>query len=142
MSHLSRRDLLKAVAATGAAAVPGLTLVNPAQAKGILKIAFIYVSPVGDVGWSYQHDLGRKAVEAAFGAQVKVTTLGPVAEGPDAERVMTQLVQKGYGLIFATSFGYMNAVLKVAKRFPQVKFEHATGYKRAKNVATYAPRLY
>lgn len=141
MSNLSRRDLIKAVMAS-AAIGSGFTLVNQAQAKGPLKIAFIYVSPAGDAGWTYQHDLGRKAVEAAFGAQVQVTVVGPVSEGPDAERVLTGLCSKGFGLIFATSFGYMNAVLKVAQKFPEVEFEHATGYKRAANVATYATRLY
>jgi simple sugar transport system substrate-binding protein len=107
-----------------------------------LKIGFIYVGPVGDYGWSYQHDLGRKAVEAEFGDAVETTFVESVSEGADAERVLTQLASSGHDLIFATSFGFMNATLKTAQRFPDVKFEHATGYKRADNVATYAGRFH
>ncbi len=113
-----------------------------AQAGEPFKVGFVYVGPVGDHGWSYQHDQGRKAVEKAFGSKVKTTYVESVKEGADAERVIRQLASKGYGLIFTASFGFMNATVKVAKRFPKVKFEHATGYKRLKNLGTYAARFY
>ncbi len=106
------------------------------------KVGFIYVGPVGDGGWTYEHDRGRKAVEAAFGDKVETTYVESVAEGPDAERVMTQMALNGADLIFATSFGYMDAVQNVAKKFPNVKFEHATGYKTAPNVSVYSARFY
>ncbi|MPV85161.1 BMP family ABC transporter substrate-binding protein [Ostreibacterium oceani] len=107
-----------------------------------LKIGFVYVGPVGDFGWSYQHDQGRQAIEEKFGDRVKTTFIESVKEGADAERVITQLANDGHGLIFTTSFGYMNPTVKVAKRFPDVKFEHATGYKRETNLATYSSRFY
>ena len=113
-----------------------------AQAADPLKIGFVYVGPVGDFGYSYQHDQGRQAVEKKFGDKVKTTFVESVPEGADAERVIRQLAQTGNDLIFTTSFGFMNPTLKVAKQFPNVKFEHATGYKRADNVATYAARFY
>ncbi len=114
----------------------------PAMAEEPLKIGFVYVGPVGDMGWTHQHDLGRKAIEKALGDKVKTTYVESVKEGADAERVIRQLAASGNKLIFTTSFGFMNPTLKVAKRFPNVKFEHATGYKRAKNVSTYAARFY
>ncbi len=104
------------------------------------KVGFVYVGPVGDHGWSYQHDQSRLAVEKALG--VKTTFVESVAEGADAERVIRKLASSGNDLIFTTSFGYMNPTLKVAKRFKKVKFEHATGYKRAANVSTYSARFY
>jgi basic membrane protein A and related proteins len=110
--------------------------------KTPLKVGFVYVGPIGDYGWSYQHEQGRKAVEKAFGDKVQTSFVENVPEGADAERVIAQLAETGHGLIFTTSFGFMNPTLKVAKRFPDVKFEHATGYKRAENVATYAARFY
>ncbi len=113
-----------------------------AQAADKLKVGFIYVGPIGDHGWSYQHDQGRLAIEKALGDKVKTSYLEKVPEGPDAERALERLVRSGHKLIFATSFGYMDTVLKVAKRHPDVKFEHATGYKRAGNVATYSSRFY
>lgn len=106
------------------------------------KVGFIYVGPVGDGGWTYEHDQGRKAVEAAFGDKVETVYVENVAEGPDAERVMTQMALNGADLIFATSFGYMDAVQNVARKFPKVKFEHATGYKTAPNVSVYSARFY
>ncbi len=106
------------------------------------KIGFVYVSPVGDAGYTYQHDLGRKAVEEKFGDKVKTSFVESVAEGPDAERVIMKFAKEGYKAVFTTSFGYMNPTLKVAKRFPKVAFEHATGYKRATNVNTYQARFY
>ncbi|MCW9033838.1 MAG: BMP family ABC transporter substrate-binding protein [Rhodospirillales bacterium] len=120
----------------------GFSLNISAQAADKFKVGFVYVGPVGDHGWSYQHHEGLKAVQKAFGDKVETTYAESVSEGPDAERVITQMAQKGADLIFATSFGYMNPVIKVAKRFPKVKFEHATGFKRAKNVSTYNVRFY
>ncbi len=106
------------------------------------KVGFVYVGPIGDHGWTYRHNEGRKAVEAAFGDKVKTTYVESVKEGGDAERVIRQLAASGHGIIFTTSFGYMNPTIKVAKQFPAVKFEHATGYKRADNVSTYSGRFY
>ncbi len=106
------------------------------------KVGFVYVGPTGDHGWTYEHDQGRLAVEKAFGDKVKTTYVENVSEGPDAERVIQQLARSGHDIIFTTSFGYMNPTLKVAKRFPKVKFEHATGFKRADNVSTYSARFY
>ncbi|MGI9425082.1 MAG: BMP family ABC transporter substrate-binding protein, partial [Hyphomicrobiaceae bacterium] len=103
---------------------------------------FVYVGPIGDHGWSYQHHAGLKAVEQAFGDKVETTFVEKVSEGPDSERVIRQLVQQGHDIIFTTSFGFMNPTIKVAKRFPKIKFEHATGFKRAENVATYNIRFY
>jgi len=107
-----------------------------------LKVGFVYVTSTGEAGWSYQHDQARLNLEKVFGDKIKTTFIENVAEGPDAERVITQLAQSGHKLIFTTSFGFMNPTLKVAKRFPDVIFEHATGYKRAKNVGTYFDRIY
>lgn len=107
-----------------------------------VKVAFLYVDPVGDSGWTYQHDLGRRALEKALGAQVKTTYVENVPATADAERVVRQLAAAGNDLIFTTSFGYMDATLKVARLFPKVHFEHATGYKTAANVATYETRFY
>ncbi|WP_026363258.1 BMP family ABC transporter substrate-binding protein [Methylopila sp. M107] len=113
-----------------------------ARADEPLKIAFVYVGPIGDHGWSYQHEVGRKAVEKEFGDKVKTTYVENVSEGPDAERVIAQLAQAGNKLIFTTSFGFMNPTVKVASRFPGVKFEHATGFKTAKNLSIYNARFY
>ncbi len=116
-------------------------IAGSAQAED-LKIGFVYVSPIGDAGWTYQHDLARKALEEKYGDKIKTTFVESVAEGADAERVIRKLAQDGHQLIFTTSFGYMNPTIKVAKQFPKVHFEHATGYKRAKNVSTYLARFY
>ncbi|MDX1453413.1 MAG: BMP family ABC transporter substrate-binding protein [Oleiphilaceae bacterium] len=113
-----------------------------ANANTPLKIGFVYVGPTGDAGWTYAHDMGRQYVEQQLGDAVHTSYVESVAEGADAERVIHQLAAKGHDLIFTTSFGYMNPTLKVAKRFPKVKFEHATGYKRARNVGTYFTRAY
>ncbi|HUF87266.1 MAG TPA: BMP family ABC transporter substrate-binding protein, partial [Thermohalobaculum sp.] len=107
-----------------------------------LKVGFVYVGPISDHGWTYQHDQGRLAIEAAFGDRVETTYVESVPEGPDAERVIRQLAAAGHGLIFTTSFGYMDPTAKIAGMFPDVKFEHATGYKRADNLATYMARFY
>ena len=107
-----------------------------------LKVGFIYVGPVGDHGWTYMHDQGRLTVEKELGDQVETTYVESVKYGADAERVITQMAMQGVDIIFATSFGYMEPTLKVAKEFPNVKFEHITGYKRSKNVATGNIRFY
>ncbi len=123
-----------------AAAIAGIA--TTAQAEEKLKVGFIYVGPIGDHGWSYQHDQGRLAIEKALGDKVQTSYLEKVPEGADAERALERLARSGHKLIFATSFGYMDSVIKVAKRYPDVRFEHATGYKRAKNVSTYSARFY
>ncbi len=115
-----------------------LTAVSMTTAE--TKVGFVYVGPIGDHGWSYQHDQSRLALEKELG--VKTTYVESVPEGADAERVIRQLATAGNNVIFTTSFGYMNPTLKVAKKFPKVKFEHATGYKRSKNVSTYSARFY
>ena len=113
-----------------------------ALAQDKTKVGFVYVGPVGDGGWTYEHDQGRLAVEEAFGDKVETVFVENVAEGPDAERVMTQMALDGADLIFTTSFGFMDPTINVAAKFPNVKFEHATGYKRADNVSTYSARFY
>ena len=110
------------------------------SASAETKVAFVYVGPIGDHGYSYQHDQGRLALEKALG--VKTTYVESVPEGADSERVIRQLAASGHDLIFTTSFGFMNPTIKVAKNFKDVKFEHATGYKRAENVSTYCARFY
>lgn len=132
-----RRMLAAAVAAVAIAAVPAV-----AVAKDKVKAGFVYVGPIGDHGYSYQHDQGRLAMAKALGDKVETTFVENVAEGPDAERVIRELAQSGHDIVFTTSFGFMNPTVKVAERFPDVKFEHATGYKRADNVATYSARFY
>jgi simple sugar transport system substrate-binding protein len=117
-------------------------MVGTAQAADPLKVGFVYVGPIGDHGYSYQHNEGRLAVEKHFGDKVKTTFVENVPEGADAERVIRKLAATGHDLIFSTSFGFMNPTVKVAKRFPKVKFEHATGYKRDKNLSTYMARFY
>ena len=113
-----------------------------ADGHGKTKVGFVYVGPVGDGGWTYEHDKGRLAVEKEFGDSVETVFVESVPEGPDSERVMTQMALGGADLIFTTSFGYMNPTINVASKFPDVKFEHATGYKRADNVSTYSARFY
>ncbi len=112
---------------------------SPLMAKEI-KVGFIYVSPVGDAGYSYAHDLGRREVAKLPG--VKTFYLESIREGQDVERVLTNMARQGYALIFATSYGYMDSVIKIAKRFPKVIFMHCSGFKRAKNVGTYFARMY
>lgn len=113
-----------------------------ATAQQPLKIGFVYVSPIGDAGWTYQHDQGRQQMEKALAGKVTTKYIENVPEGADAERVIRELASSGYQLIFTTSFGYMNPTIKVAKQFPKVTFEHATGYKQAKNVGIYNARFY
>lgn len=158
MNDLNKRSLLKVVAlsALAAAALIGCGKKEPAAPVAAapasapapapkaepFKAAWVYVGPVGDAGWSFAHDLGRKAVEAEFGDKVKTTFVESVPEGADAERVIRDLATQGNKMIFATSFGFMEAMLKVAKDFPDVKFEHATGYKTAPNMRAYDARFY
>ena len=136
---VSRRQFLAGSAATaGAIGLGG----RSALAADPLKVGFAYVGPVGDFGWTHGHDLGRKAIEKALGDKVRTTFVENVAEGPDAERVIRQLASSGNALIFTTSFGFMNPTIKVAKQFPEVMFEHATGYQTAENVSAYNARFY
>ncbi|SFD34865.1 BMP family ABC transporter substrate-binding protein [Paracidovorax konjaci] len=112
------------------------------QQPGPVKAGFVYVSPITEAGWTRQHEEGRRAVEAALGPQVRTTFVENVAEGADAERVIRDLAATGHQIIFTPSFGYMEPTLKVARDFPDVKFESITGYKTAANVATANARYY
>ena len=117
--------------------------IDDVKAKAEVKeyqVGFVYVSPIGDAGWSYAHDKGRLAVEAMEG--VTTSYVEAVPEGPDSERVMLNMARKGYDVIFATSFGYMDPMLKVAKQFPNVVFEHCSGFKLAPNMGNYFGRMY
>jgi basic membrane protein A len=114
----------------------------PAPAPAPLKIAFAYVGPVGDAGWTFAHDNGRKAIEAEFGTKVATSYVENVPEAADAERVIRDMVGQGATLVFGTTFGYMEPMLKVAADHKNVKFEHATGYKMADNMRTYDSRTY
>src|SRR5437588_310700 len=116
--------------------------VDHASAQQKLKVGFVYLGPVGDFGWTYQHEVGRQYVVTELGSKVETTYLENVNEGPDSERSIEQLARSGHKLIFTTSFGYMDPTIKVAKKYPDVFFEHNTGYKRDKNVATYSARFY
>ena len=115
---------------------------SPPASKSPVKAAFVYVTPVFEAGWTHQHDQGRQAVEKALGAAVKTTVVDNVAEGADSERVVRDLAQQGHDVIFTTSFGYMEPTLKVAKEFPNVKFESITGYKTDVNVSVANARYY
>lgn len=123
-------------AAALAAGAPG------AGAADKFKVGFIYLGPVGDFGWTYQHEVGRQGLVKDLGDHIDTTYLENVPEGPDAERAIEQLVRSGHKLIFTTSFGYMDPTAKVARKYPGVHFEHATGFKRDKNLATYSGRFY
>ena len=157
MFDLHKRALIKgagfvAIAAAAALAGCGKKEEPPAPAPAPaaaeapkpepLKAAWVYVGPVGDAGWTFAHDQGRKKVEAEFGDKVVTTFVEKVPEGADAERVIRDLAAQGNKLIFATSFGFMEAMVKVAEEFPDVRFEHATGYKTAANLRVYDARFY
>jgi simple sugar transport system substrate-binding protein len=114
----------------------------PAPKPEPLKVAFVYVGPVGDAGWTFAHDLGRKYAESKYGDRIKTTYVEKVPEGPDAERVIRDLVAQGNKVIFATSFGFGDSMEKAAKDFPDVYFEHATGYKTGPNLRVYEGRFY
>jgi simple sugar transport system substrate-binding protein len=135
---ISRRQALVGVGAGAALGLVG----RQALAAEPLKVGYIYVGPIGDHGWSYRHDQGRLALAEKLSGKVTTSYVENVAEGPDAERVIRQLATTGHGLIFTTSFGFMNATERVARAFPNVKFEHATGYKTLPNLATYDARFY
>jgi len=161
MNDLNKRSLLKLAALTAvasaaligcgkkeeapapapAAPAPAPAAAAPAPAAP-LNIAFAYVGPVGDGGWTFAHDNGRKAIEKEFGDKIKTTFVESVPEGADAERVFRDMVSQGNKLIFGTTFGYMEPMLKVAADNKDVKFEHATGYKTAENMRTYDSRTY
>lgn len=126
-----------------AAPAPAASVAASAPAPAApLKIAFAYIGPVGDGGWTFAHDNGRKAVEKEFGSRVVTSFTESVPEGPDAERVIRDMAGQGNKLIFGTTFGYMDYMLKVAGDHKDVKFEHATGYKTAENLRTYDSRTY
>lgn len=150
MTSLSKRSLIKVAAL---AAIAGAALVGcgkkeeqaaapAAEPAKVTKAAWVYIGPVGDAGWTFAHDLGRKAVEAHFGDKVQTTAVEKIPYGADAERVFRDLAQQGNDIIFGTSFGYMETMLKVAEEFPNVKFEHATGYKTAPNMRIYDASFY
>jgi simple sugar transport system substrate-binding protein len=161
MNDLNKRTLLKLAALTAVAsaalvgcgkkeeapapapapAAPAPSAAAPAPA-GPLNIAFAYVGPVGDGGWTFAHDTARRAIEKEFGDKIKTTYVESVPEGADAERVLRDMVSQGNKLIFGTTFGYMEPMLKVAADNKDVKFEHATGYKTAENMRTYDSRTY
>ena len=159
MNHLHRRaalrfagvaTLLAAAALTGCgkkeeapppAPAPAAEPAPPPKPEP-LKAAWVYVGPVGDAGWTFAHDQGRKAVEAEFGDKVVTTFVEKVPEGADAERVIRDLASQGNKIIFATSFGFMEQMVKVAAEFPDVKFEHATGYKMSENMGIYDAKFY
>ncbi len=119
-----------------------IALLSSVSAPGLAadNVGFVYVSPIGDAGWTYQHDLGRLQVEKETG--VSTSYVENVAEGADAERVIRDMAKRGDKVIFATSFGYMNYALKVSKSFPQTAFVHATGYKLGKNMGLVNARFY
>lgn len=139
---MSAKFIHKALCAL--AVLPALVSFTSASAAETepLKIGFVYVSPIGEAGWTWQQDLGRKEMEEKLGDKIKTQYVEDVPEGADAERVIRDLAQQGNKLIFSTSFGFMNPTLKVAKQFPDVKFVHSTGYKTAANVATTNARFY
>ena len=160
MTDLQKRSMLKvaALSAVAAAALvgcgkkdepapapapaPAPVAEAPAPKPEPLKIAFAYVGPVGDGGWTFAHDNGRKAIEKEFGDKVVTSFVESVPESADAERVLRDMASQGNKLIFGTTFGYMNSIEKIAPDFKDVKFEHATGYKTAENVRTYDSRTY
>ncbi len=157
MTDLNKRSALKLVAMTAVAvaalgacskkeeakpAAPAAAASAPAAKAEPLKIAFAYVGPVGDGGWTFAHDNGRKAIEKEFGDKVVTSFVEKVPESADAERVIRDMASQGNKLIFGTTFGYMDPMLKLAPDFKDVKFEHATGFKTSENMRTYDSRTY
>jgi len=130
----------KLLTVVGAAAVLAFAASGAEAAK--LKACFVYIGPHNDGGWSQQHDSARLEVEKALGDKVETSFVENVPEGPDAERAIERLARSGCGIVFTTSFGFMDPTLKVAAKFPNVKFEHCTGFKTADNVSTYNLRWY
>jgi basic membrane protein A len=141
LAACGKKDEPAPTAAPAATPAPTAAASAPAAAAP-LKIAFAYIGPVGDGGWTFAHDNGRKAVEKEFGAKVQTTFAEQVPESADAERVFRDMVAQGHKLIFGTTFGYMEPMLKAAADHKDVKFEHATGYKTAENLRTYDSRTY
>jgi basic membrane protein A len=139
MAVLKRRGF-SALLGASALAAPGIMRASRADAP--LKVGFVYLGPIGDFGWTYTHDVGRKAAQAALGAEVVTTYVENVPEAPECQAVFENLAAGGNKLIFGTSFGYMNYMVKVAGKYPEVKFEHCTGYKQAPNLSTYDIRFY
>ena len=131
--------MFKRLLAAGAMLLATMTYSHAADP---FKVGFVYVGPVGDHGWTYMHDIGRQAVEEKFGDAVETVFVESVPEGPDAERVMRNMIAEGVDMIFTTSFGYMEQTVKVAKENPDIYFEHATGYKTAPNLSVYSSRFY
>jgi len=139
MTTINRRSLIKSV---GAAALAAPFINKTALGDAPLKVGYVYLGPVGDYGWTWAHEHARKQMLAAMGGKVTADYVENVAEDQSAIPVIRDLARSGHKLIFTTSFGYMDQTITVAKEFPDVKFEHATGYKRAPNVATYNLRFY
>ena len=138
MTNISRRTLMK-----GAGAIATATLIGkPALAAEKIKIGFVFLGPIGDYGWTWAHNKGREAVDAALGDMVETVYVENVAEDASAIPVLRDLANQGCKLIFTASFGYMDQTLAVAAEFPDVKFEHCTGYKRADNVSTYNSKFH
>ena len=137
MTMISRRTLFK-----GAGAATLATLASPAFAEDKVKVGFIFLGPIGDYGWTWAHNKGREALVSELGDKIETIYVENVAEDASAIPVLRDLAQQGCKLIFTTSFGYMDQTLEVAAEFPDVKFEHCTGYKRADNVATYNSRFH
>jgi simple sugar transport system substrate-binding protein len=133
---------LVAFASLAVSVLAGVTSITKANAADKVKVGFVYLTTPGDHGWTYAHELGRQQVEKHFGNKVETSYVENVPEGPDAARIIRELAKKGNNIIFTTSFGYMDPTIKVAKEFPNVKFEHISGYKRAANVATGNIRYY
>lgn len=133
---------MKKVLASLAGGVVATMLSVTAAVADPVKVGFVYLTNPGDHGWTYAHEVARQEVEAHFGGKVETSYVENVPEGPDAARVVRELARKGNEIIFTTSFGYMDPTLKVAKEFPDVKFEHITGYKRSPNMATGNIRFY
>lgn len=129
-------------ASNSPASAPAAPAEQAADSSSALKVAFAYIGPVGDGGWSFAHDRARQALQAEFGDKIETTVVESVPEGADAERVLRDLASQGNKLIFGTTFGYMDTIQKLAADFPDVKWEHATGYKTADNVRTYDSRTY
>ena len=132
------KKLLIAMMTTAAA----LSMAVTAEAADKLKACWVYVGPVGDFGYSYQHDQGRLHAEKELGDKIETAYLENVSEGPDADRAFERLAREGCKIIFGTSFGFMDPMVKVAKKFPDIKFEHATGYKTSENLGVYNARFY